>query len=142
MAGIWQCQLCGLDLSVGVSCIPDLRRGVVPFGRESGIGANSAACRDCGVQTGGVGESPPTSAGQRRSSHVTPCCRMYIVRVLMIQSPSVGSKPVVGGEADVVRVGDAGSLALSLKPASGHTPRPVLARHCPPAWACRSTAPV
>ena len=54
MAGIWQCQLCGIDLSVGVSCIPDLRRGVVPFGRESGLGANSAACRDCGVQTGGV----------------------------------------------------------------------------------------
>ena len=52
--GIWRCRLCGADLSVGVSCSPDQRRGVVPFGRESGIGANSAACRDCGVQLGGV----------------------------------------------------------------------------------------
>jgi len=54
MAGIWRCRLCGVDLSVGVSCIPDLRKGVVPFGGESGTGANSVACRDCGVHTGGV----------------------------------------------------------------------------------------
>lgn len=54
MAGIWRCRLCGVDLSIGVSCISDLRRGVVPFGRESGIGDNSSACRDCGVHTGDV----------------------------------------------------------------------------------------
>jgi hypothetical protein len=54
MADIWRCWLCGVDLSVGVSCIPDLRGGVVPFGHESGIAANSTTCRDCGVATGGL----------------------------------------------------------------------------------------
>ena len=54
MGDIWRCRLCGADLSVGVSCVRGVRRGVVPFGSESGVEANSATCRDCGVHRGGV----------------------------------------------------------------------------------------